>query len=80
MARYSSVTDPAAEVNVTATITQKQREDLRMLSLTKEHLSLKAIIAKLIQDYLDENAAQLSTLAEWRQASAVPAEDVLATH
>lgn len=80
MARSSSLTDPTAEVTVATTVTQKVREDLKTLSLMKENLSLKALVAKLIQNYLDENATILETLAEWRRGSIVPADEVSITH
>lgn len=78
MARPYSVTDPAAEVSVTASITQKMREDLRTLSFAKEHLTLKLLFAKLIQNYLDENASHLEALAEWRKNPATPPSETVA--
>lgn len=80
MARSSSVTDPTAEVTVATTVTQKVREDLKTLSLMKENISLKALVAKLIQNYLDENATILETLAEWRRGSIVPTDEVSVAH
>lgn len=75
MARYSSVTDPDALVGVSTTITQKMREDLRLLVLTQEHQTIKSLITGLIQKYLDENADRLEKLAEWRRGPVVPAEE-----
>lgn len=80
MTRYASMTDPTAEVTVTIKVTQQMREDLRTLSLMKENLTLKALITKLIQNYLDENAALLETFAEWRRGPVVPTDEVLIAH
>ncbi len=80
MARSSSMTDPDAQVVVTTTITQKMREDLRLLVFTQKHQTIKALMAKLIQSYLDENAAHLAALSEWRRNPVIPTDEAPVTH
>lgn len=63
LSRFAPITDPDADVNVTAKITQRQREDLRSLAYAKEHISTKNLIALLIRRYLEENGELLQTLS-----------------
>ena len=63
MARYMPITNPDSTVNVSTTVTQKMRQDLRMLALTKEHVSVKALLHMLIQGYLVNNMEYLQVVA-----------------